>query len=89
MDPGAAAREAVREARGKEGPVNRIVLAVFVVSALVATLATCDRHPLESVCLPGSLHDHIVRQWSNIFLSLMADGGIYEFEPAQPRQTSP
>jgi len=79
--------------------VNRIVLAVFVVSALVATLATCDRHPSELVCLPGSLHDHIVRQWGNVrsfvirdrhlFLSLMADGGIYEFEPAQPRQTSP
>jgi para-nitrobenzyl esterase len=50
-------------------------------------------------CPPGSLHDHIVRQWGNVrsfvirdrhlFLSLMADGGIYEFEPAQPRQTSP
>jgi hypothetical protein len=25
----------------------------------------------------------------HLFLSLMADGGIYEFEPAQPRQTSP
>jgi para-nitrobenzyl esterase len=42
-------------------------------------------------CPPGSLHDQIVRQWGNIrsyvvkggrlFLSLMADGGIYEFEP--------
>lgn len=42
-------------------------------------------------CPPGSLHDQIVRQWANIrsyvlrdghlFLSLMADGGIYEFEP--------
>ena len=29
--------------------MNRIVLAVFVVSALVATLATCDRHPSELV----------------------------------------
>jgi len=45
-------------------------------------------------CAPGSLHDQIVRQWSNIrsyvirdghlFLALMADGGIYEFEPAAP-----
>ena len=42
-------------------------------------------------CPPGSLHDQIVKQWRNIrsyvmknghlFLSLMADGGIYEFEP--------
>lgn len=43
-------------------------------------------------CPPGSLHDQIVKQWGNIrsyvlkdghlFLSLMADGGVYEFEPA-------
>lgn len=42
-------------------------------------------------CPAGSLHDHIVKQWgfirsyvmkdSHLFLSLMADGGIYEFEP--------
>lgn len=42
-------------------------------------------------CPPGSLHDQIVKQWGNIrsyvirdghlFLALMADGGIYEFEP--------
>ena len=42
-------------------------------------------------CPPGSLHDQIVKQWGNIrsyvikdghlFLSLMADGGIYEFQP--------
>jgi heat shock protein HslJ len=42
-------------------------------------------------CPAGSLHDQIVKQWANIrsyvvkgghlFLSLMADGGIYEFEP--------
>ena len=42
-------------------------------------------------CPAGSLHDQIVKQWGNIrsyvvkdghlFLSLMADGGIYEFEP--------
>jgi heat shock protein HslJ len=41
-------------------------------------------------CPPGSLHDQIVKQWSyvrsyvikddHLFLSLMADGGIYEFE---------
>ena len=42
-------------------------------------------------CPAGSLHAHIVKQWANIrsyvirdghlFLALMADGGIYEFEP--------
>jgi heat shock protein HslJ len=42
-------------------------------------------------CPPGSLHDHIVKQWDyirsyiikdgHLFLSLMADGGPYEFEP--------
>jgi heat shock protein HslJ len=45
----------------------------------------------RAMCPPGSLHDQIVRQWSNIrsyvlkdghlFLSLMADGGTYEFQP--------
>jgi para-nitrobenzyl esterase len=45
----------------------------------------------RAVCPPGSLHDHIVKQWpyvrsylirdGHLFLSLMADGGIYEFEP--------
>jgi heat shock protein HslJ len=46
-------------------------------------------------CPPGSLHDQIVKQWGNIrsyvirdghlFLALIADGGIYEFEPmSQP-----
>jgi para-nitrobenzyl esterase len=44
-------------------------------------------------CAPGSLHDRIVMQLSyirsyvikdgHLFLSLMADGGIYEFEPAR------
>ena len=160
--------------------MNRIVLAVFVVSALVATLATCDRHPSELVqgqasspstvptlagtswqligfqgsdgttltpddrtkytidfgdggqlttrvdcnrgrgtwesngpnqlqfgllaltraqCPPGSLHDHIVSQWGNVrsfvirdrhlFLSLMADGGIYEFAPMEGAPARP
>jgi len=42
-------------------------------------------------CPPGSLHDQIVTHWDfirsyiikdgHLFLSLMADGGIYEFEP--------
>jgi heat shock protein HslJ len=49
----------------------------------------------RAMCPPGSLHDQIARQWTNIrsyvmkgghlFLSLMADGGIYEFEPAAPQ----
>jgi para-nitrobenzyl esterase len=43
------------------------------------------------VCPPGSLHDHLVKQWAfvrtytlkggNLFLSLRADAGSYEFEP--------
>ena len=42
-------------------------------------------------CAEGSLHDQIVKQWTSVrsfvikdghlFLALMADGGIYEFEP--------
>ena len=42
-------------------------------------------------CPPESLHDQIVRQWEyvrsyvvrdgRLFVSLMADGGIYEWEP--------
>jgi para-nitrobenzyl esterase len=42
-------------------------------------------------CPPGSLHDQLIKQWpyvrsyilkdGHLFLSLMADGGIYEFEP--------
>lgn len=45
-------------------------------------------------CPPDSLHDHIVKQWAyvrsqlvkdgHLYLSLMADGGIYEFEPVRP-----
>ena len=44
-------------------------------------------------CPAGSLHDQIVKQWGfirsyvvrggHLFLSLMADGGIYEFEPVR------
>jgi heat shock protein HslJ len=47
-------------------------------------------------CPEGSLHDQIARQWESIrsfvlrdghlFLSLMADGGIYEFEPLESRR---
>lgn len=46
-------------------------------------------------CAPGSLHDQVVKQWGNIrsyvirdghlFLALMADGGIYEFEPVNAK----
>jgi len=45
----------------------------------------------RAMCPPESLHDQIVRQLpfvrsylirdGHLFLSLMADGGIYEFEP--------
>ncbi len=45
----------------------------------------------RAMCPPGSLHDQLVRQWpyvrsyvlrdGRLFLSLMADGGIYELEP--------
>jgi para-nitrobenzyl esterase len=45
----------------------------------------------RAFCGQASLHDHILKQWGNIrsyvvkdghlFLALMADGGIYEFEP--------
>jgi len=45
----------------------------------------------RAACPPGSLHDHIVKQLhyirsyavrnGHLHLSLMADGGIYEFEP--------
>lgn len=44
----------------------------------------------RAACPPGSLHDHLVRQLpyvrsyvikdGRLFLSLMADGGAYEFE---------
>lgn len=47
----------------------------------------------RAACPPGSLHDRIVKQWPyvrsyvvrdrHLFLSLMADAGIYEFEPAR------
>ncbi len=46
----------------------------------------------RAMCPPGSLHDRIVKHWpyfrsyvlkdGHLFLSLLADGGIYEFEPA-------
>jgi len=45
----------------------------------------------RAACPPGSLHDQIVKQWpyvrsyvlkdGRLFLALMADGGIYEYEP--------
>jgi len=44
----------------------------------------------RAACPEGSLHDHFVKQWSfirsyvirdgRLFLALMADGGVYEFE---------
>ncbi|HEX5576046.1 MAG TPA: META domain-containing protein [Gemmatimonadales bacterium] len=48
------------------------------------------------MCPPGSLHDRIVKQLpyvrsyvlkdGHLFLSLMADGGIFEFEPTKNEQ---
>lgn len=45
----------------------------------------------RAMCPPGSLHDRMVKHWfyvrsyvvkeGHLYLSLMADGGIYEFEP--------
>ena len=45
----------------------------------------------RAMCPPGSLHDRMVKHWpyvrsyvvkdGHLFLSLMADGGIYELEP--------
>ena len=45
----------------------------------------------RAMCPPDSLHDRIVKDWEfvrsyvmkegHLFLALMADGGIYEFEP--------
>lgn len=45
----------------------------------------------RAMCPPGSLHDQFVKHWfyvrsyvtkgGRLYLALMADGGIYEFEP--------
>ena len=45
----------------------------------------------RAMCPPGSLYDRMVKDWEfvrsyilkngHLFLALMADGGIYEFEP--------
>jgi para-nitrobenzyl esterase len=45
----------------------------------------------RAMCPPGSLHDQLVKHWfyvrsyllkgGRLYLALMADGGIYEFEP--------
>jgi heat shock protein HslJ len=50
------------------------------------------------MCPPGSLHDRFARDWllvrtyvlknGHLFLALMADGGIYEFEPIAARPPS-
>lgn len=52
----------------------------------------------RAMCPPGSLHDRVVMDWEfvrsyllkdgHLFLSLMADGGIYEFEPMSGSTTS-
>jgi heat shock protein HslJ len=52
----------------------------------------------RALCPPGSMHDQIVKQWSfirsyvmrdgHLFLALMADGGIFEFEPVTATKPS-
>lgn len=51
----------------------------------------------RAMCPPDSLHDRLVKDWSavrsyvikdgHLFLSLMADGGIYEYEPVGESST--
>jgi heat shock protein HslJ len=51
----------------------------------------------RAMCPPDSLHDRIAKDWSavrsyvikdgHLFLSLMADGGIYEYEPVGESST--
>jgi len=46
----------------------------------------------RAMCANPSLHDRLVKQWpyirsylmkdDHLYLSLMADGGVYEFEPS-------
>ena len=53
----------------------------------------------RAMCPPGSLHDQIVKHWpyirsyvvrnGHLFLALMADGGIYEFEPLERATPAP
>jgi len=50
------------------------------------------------MCPPGSMHDRVAADWDavrsyatkdgHLFLSLMADGGTYEYEPATAASTS-
>jgi heat shock protein HslJ len=50
----------------------------------------------DAKCPQGSLHDEIVKQWAfersyvlkggHLFLSLQADGGVFEFEPLAQRR---
>ena len=52
----------------------------------------------RAMCPSGSLHDQIVKQWpyvrsyvmrdGHLFISLMADGGIYEFAPVGSEESS-
>ena len=53
----------------------------------------------RAMCPPAPLNDRLARDWSyvrsyvikngHLFLSLMADAGIYEFEPVSPAVSSP
>jgi para-nitrobenzyl esterase len=49
----------------------------------------------RAMCPPDSMHDQLVKHWpyvrsyvmkgGKLYLSLVADGGIYEFEPARQK----
>lgn len=53
----------------------------------------------RAMCPPGSMHDRIVTHWpyfrsyvtkdGHLFLALMADGGIYEFQPLAASPKTP
>ena len=63
---------------------------------LVSPATDDSRPPTRMQCPEGSLHDRIVKQWpfvrsyairnGHLHLSLMADGGNYEFEPLSPQK---
>jgi len=52
----------------------------------------------RAFCLPEPIHDHLIKQWQTVrsyvlkdghlYLSLMADGGIYEYEPIELEDSS-
>jgi para-nitrobenzyl esterase len=43
----------------------------------------------RAFCQPAPLTDRLAKDWGHLFLSLMADGGIYEFEPVSGAKDAP